>query len=125
MSGNDSSHPDAEALDRYRRRAAPAAEVLAVDAHIARCDRCYEAVRAESDTIELPPDEGDAHLTYAELEAFVDGRADALDRELIAAHAAACTRCSGELTDLAATRDSLVTRSSRAVPPVRFRRPRT
>jgi anti-sigma factor RsiW len=124
MSGNDSNHPDAEWLDRYRGRTASPAETLAVDAHIAQCDRCYDAVRAESDAIELPPADRGAHLTYAELEAFVDGRAEALDRELIAAHAASCARCSSELTDLAATRDSLVTRSPGAPRPVRFRRPR-
>jgi anti-sigma factor RsiW len=124
MSGNDSSHPDAEALERYRGRTASAAETLAVDAHIAQCDRCHDAVRAESDIIELPPPDGDTHLTYAELEAFVDGRAEALDRELIAAHAASCARCSSELTDLAATRDSLASRSPGAPRPVRFRRPR-
>jgi anti-sigma factor RsiW len=55
-------------------------------------------------TIELPPAE---HLTYEELEAFVDGRADALERQLVEAHVELCARCSGELLDLAATRDAL------------------
>lgn len=125
MSGNDSSHPEAEELERYRGRTGSPAETLAVDAHIAQCDRCYEAVRAESDTIELPPADRDAHLSYDELEAFVDGRAEAVDRELIAAHAASCARCSSELTDLAATRDSLATRTPGTPQPVRLRRPRT
>ncbi len=119
---SDRSHLDAEALDRYRRRVAPPSELLAADAHIAHCDRCYDAVRAETDAIELPPAAGDAHITYEELEAFVDGRVDALDREWIAAHTAACARCSAELADLAATRDTLTARVPRALHQVRIRR---
>lgn len=120
---SDRNHLDAEALDRYRRRVAPASELLAADAHIARCDRCYDAVRAETDTIELPPATGDAHIAYDELEALVDGRADALDREWIAAHTAACTQCAAELADLAATRDTLTARVPRAPHQARIRRP--
>ena len=118
-------HLDAEALDRYRRRVAPPAELLAADAHIAACDRCYEAVRADVDAIELPPADGHAHLSYEELEAFVDGRADALDRELIAAHVASCSLCANALTDLSATRDAMGLPSPRAPHDVRLRRSRT
>ncbi len=122
---SDERHLDAETLDRYRRRTAPPAELLAADAHIASCDRCYEAVRAETDTIELPAADGDEHVAYEELEAFVDGHADAVDRELIAAHVAFCARCSSELTDLAATRESMNARSAPAPDPPRVPRPRT
>jgi hypothetical protein len=122
---NDVPHLDAEALDRYRRRIAPPAELLAADAHIASCDLCYDAVRADVDAIDLPPAKGDVHLTYEELEAFVDGRADAVDRELIAAHAALCTLCAAELTDLAAARDAMGLRSPRAPHDARLGRPRT
>ncbi|HEX2121258.1 MAG TPA: hypothetical protein VHL59_06410 [Thermoanaerobaculia bacterium] len=122
---NDDPHLDAEALERYRRRTAPPAELLVADAHIASCDRCYEAVRAEDDTIELPAADGDEHATYEELEAFVDGHAEAVDRELVAAHVAFCARCSRELTDLAAMRESMNARSAPAVDPPRVPRPRT
>lgn len=82
-------HPTAEQLDRYRRRASPAAETIELDAHIAACDRCFEAVRA------------DAHLTYAQLEAIVD------EREAPAPHLALCEVCRGELADLRAMREAL------------------
>jgi hypothetical protein len=127
MSGaneSDGTHLDAEARDRYRRRVAPPAELLAADAHIASCNRCYEAVRADVDAIELPA-AGPSHVTYEELESFVDGHADAQDRELIAAHVAFCTLCSNELTDLAATRDAFAPRSAHALHQARLRRPRT
>ncbi len=121
----DEPHLDAEALDRYRRRVSPPAELLAVDAHIATCDRCYDAVRADVNAIDLPPADGHAHLTYEELEAFVDGRGDAVDRELISAHVGVCTTCASELTDLAALRDALRSHATRAPYDVRLRRPRT
>lgn len=110
------NHLDPDALNRYRqRRAVSPAELLAVDAHVAVCDSCYDAVRADIDTIDLPAD--DAHLSYEELEAFVDGSASATDRELTAAHAASCEVCHEKLIDLGATRDSLRVRLLHAVRP--------
>ena len=108
----EGNHPDAEALDRYRRRTATPDELLATDAHLATCDECFHAVRAEHDSVELPS-AGDKHLTYEELEAFVDGRADALDRELVTAHTAQCAQCAAELADVKATRDALAPRAPR------------
>jgi anti-sigma factor RsiW len=128
MSGTEQSggkHLDAAALDRYRRRVASPDELLETDAHLASCARCHDAVRSDAETIELPPADGPEHVTYEELEAFVDGQADPLDRELIAAHVAFCTICSEELADLAAMRAGLAARSPRALHHVRLRRPRT
>ena len=82
-------HPTAAQLDRYRRRAASAAETIDIDAHIAACERCFDAVRA------------DAHLTYEQLEAIADGR------EAPAPHLALCAACRRELADLSAMRDAL------------------
>jgi len=83
------THPAVDLLDRYRRRTATAAETLAVDAHVASCDRCFEAVRA------------DTHLTYDQLEALADGR------ETAAPHLALCAACRGELADLRRMREAL------------------
>jgi anti-sigma factor RsiW len=111
----DGAHLDAEALDRYRRRAAAPAELLAADAHIASCNRCYAAVRAPDEAIGLP----ERHLAYEDLEAFVDGRADAIARELVTEHTANCTMCASELADIAAMRDSLAPRPNRPAEAVR------
>ena len=89
-------HPTAEQLDRYRQRLAAPGELLAVDAHVAACNRCYTVVRADVVTVVLRG----GHLTYEELEAYVDGRADADDRRLVTAHVAQCARCRGQLSDL-------------------------
>ncbi|HEX2832528.1 MAG TPA: hypothetical protein VHW00_05915 [Thermoanaerobaculia bacterium] len=100
---DDETHLDEAALDRYRRRAADPAELLAADAHLATCDRCFAAVRVDVESLQLE----ETHLRYEELEAFVDDRAGAIDRELVAAHTTQCERCRRELTDLAAARDAL------------------
>ena len=52
--GNAVAHLDEDQLDRYRRRVAPPDELLASDAHIAICDRCYAAVKVDCDAIDLP-----------------------------------------------------------------------
>jgi len=98
-------HPTAEELERYRRRTAEPRALLAVDAHLATCERCFETVRAKNATVAIPRD--DAHLTFEELAAYVDGSADAIDREAAQAHLAGCTTCRGEVDDLAQVRDAI------------------
>lgn len=97
-------HPTAEQLDRYRQHLAPPAELLAVDAHVASCDRCYAVVRADVPAVVLRG----GHLTYEELESYVDRRADADDRRLVTAHVAQCSRCRGDLSDLHITKFSIM-----------------
>lgn len=87
-----STHPTADQLERYRSRTLAPAELLEVDAHIATCDRCFDAVRA------------DAHLTYEDAEAYVNRRAD---RERVQRHIAVCELCRGEVADLAQMRDAM------------------
>jgi anti-sigma factor RsiW len=101
------THPTAEQLDRYRRRTAPPADTLAVDAHIATCDRCLALVRPA----------GERHLHYDDLEAVVDGRASMSDRKLVERHTAACTACANELVDLRRMRDAMAADGGRASRP--------
>lgn len=85
-------HPSAAELDRYRRRTAAAAELLAVDAHIASCDACLAALRDSR------------HLTYEQAEAYVDGSDDRAVRD----HVAVCAMCRAEVDDLAKMREVVV-----------------
>ena len=84
------THPTAALLDRYRRRTATPAELLEVDAHIATCDRCFEAVRA------------DAHLTFEQLSGYVTSGEQ---RTLVERHVALCEMCRGEVRDLEQLRE--------------------
>ena len=90
------THPTPDALERYRRRTAAPEELLPIDEHIATCDRCYDAVRVD-------------HLTYEQIEAWVDGRRDAAMRD----HLALCELCRNEMKDLAEMRE-IVTPSAPA-----------
>lgn len=83
------THPTADQLDRYRRRAAPPAETLAIDAHVAACDQCFATIRA------------DEHLTFEQLAALADARRPADP------HLTLCARCRGELDDLRQMRDAI------------------
>ena len=109
----NSTHTTAEELDRYRRRIAAPDELMAVDRHIAECDRCYAALRAGgsealSSALEaLTGGEESRHLTYETLERWVDGRAGIIEREMIDEHIDGCHLCRNELADLARVRDSI------------------
>lgn len=112
MSG---SHPTAEQMDRYRRGTAAPEELLSVDEHVAECDRCHAAVdrgRAEEIVITVPPDEETDHLTYDEMEQWVDGRLSDVDRELIEGHIDGCERCRLELDDLRQASKALPSRKT-------------
>ncbi|HEX8410164.1 MAG TPA: hypothetical protein VF883_14975 [Thermoanaerobaculia bacterium] len=64
------------------------------------------------DDIVIFPGDGDEpeHLTYEELEAWLDGRAGRIDRELAEGHLALCARCRAEADDLRRVRESLAPR---------------
>lgn len=86
------THPTAGQLESYRRRTAAPADLLEVDAHIASCDRCFAAVRA------------DAHLTFEQLSAYVTRGGE---RALVERHIALCEPCRGEVNDLLRLRDAM------------------
>jgi hypothetical protein len=101
-------HPTPEQIDRYRTRAGAADELLAVDQHISECDRCHATLgRAASDEIVLDIAGESEHLTYDEMEQWLDGRADDVERELIEGHRDICDLCRNELADLARVRDAM------------------
>ena len=102
------AHPSAEQLERYRHRSASAEDLLFVDEHIAACDECFAAVGAADEAVVLAAAESSerAHLTYEEMERWVDGRADSIDRELVDGHAAHCDLCRSELADLMRVKDA-------------------
>jgi hypothetical protein len=103
------THPTPDQIDRYRTRSAAPDELLAVDSHLAECDRCYSWIRGTSAdqriTLSPVPSGESDHLTYEELERWVDGKSGPVERELIDAHTQVCDGCRGELADLIRVRD--------------------
>lgn len=89
-------------LTGYSGRTLDGDELLAVDRHLASCDVCHEKlVRISSPVPGRPASEEPFHLTYEEhLEAYVEGKANDIDREIIESHIAYCSTCADELSDL-------------------------
>jgi len=94
------SHPSAEVLARFRRGELDPREMLSIDEHLAACDECH--VPLSSGDVEEKWHEAltGAHLTYDDMERWLDGRASDGERAEIEAHIASCEMCNDELHDL-------------------------
>lgn len=103
-------------LNRYARREADAAEILRIQTHLAACDACrqklasisgleksFAAVRESFAFDELS--ENEEHLTYEQLEFFLDHKLDAVEQEIVESHLAFCGECEGDLKDLVRYRE--------------------
>lgn len=66
-------------------------------------DAASRALNALEDGITVVPGDAD-HPPYDTLEAFVDGRLDAVDSEIAESHLAVCTQCADDVEDLRAVR---------------------
>lgn len=99
-------HLSAGTRARYRQGLLPVDEFLAADDHLAACAACREAMApplahaAESmrDAIRGP------HLTYEQIEAYVDERDDGLDGA--SAHLELCAMCAEDVADITERRTS-------------------
>ncbi len=112
------AHPTTEQIARYRDRSAAPDELLRLDAHLATCDRCHSTLSSESgaDVVVSLPSRGAGesdHLSYDEMERWVDGRARAVEREIFEEHAANCHLCRDERADLDRVRETLVPTQTR------------
>lgn len=104
-------HLSAEEITSYRQRRTPPEELLRVDDHISQCAECRERLFSPSELGALdrylkrsdvvsqvaPRSE---HLSYEQLEAFVDGKMSSPTRKGVEAHLRACQLCADEARDL-------------------------
>jgi anti-sigma factor RsiW len=106
-----SDHPSRDALGRYRTGDLPPEELLAIDAHLARCGECRAHGLAGVDPsrelraalVSSPA----AHLDYPLLEAYADGLLGADERDAVEAHLLTCETCSEDVGDLRRVRAAL------------------
>lgn len=125
-----SGHITAETVESYRRRLLPPAELLAAQAHAARCEECrarlagavgldaaFERVHEE---LNAPRGRGEEpeHLPYERLAAFVDGSLDEVARELAESHLAFCAECAGDVDDLRRYQPIVADAPTQPTPPV-------
>jgi anti-sigma factor RsiW len=112
-------HLSERQIARYCDRQIPPKELLQVDVHLSQCSDCRARlassmdVRAASGVATSPrllgPREEAAlpnvsvrprHVTYEQLEAFIDGKATDAENETLRAHVDSCRVCAGELRDM-------------------------
>lgn len=103
-------HLTPDLIQRWRFRRASPQEILAITEHLAMCETCRGAVAgdrsaaaiAEAIDHQLERDRAElTHLGAEVIERWVDGTADAVDRELVESHFAICRACRQEAEDLA------------------------
>jgi hypothetical protein len=93
-------------LAGYGGRTLDADELLAVDRHLALCDVCHERLtRMSPHASDQPSNERSIeepfHLDYDQhLAAYVDGKSNDIDREIVESHVALCSDCAEDLRDL-------------------------
>lgn len=111
-------HLSAQNLELFAVGSLPPAEFLSADDHLAECESCRSRLAdmkdagAKIERLHLQfRDTGMSHLEYEDLEAYLDHRSDATDREIIESHLEHCSLCAhmvGDLKDLAPAPQSLV-----------------
>ena len=115
---SEPAHLTHQQLVDYLQRKSSAAELLAVDDHLAACESCRSQAMTHAgmnaalpDVATLFAEESEAaHLEYRELERLADGTLDGVDLEMSQSHLAECANCRAELDDLQRFRNSLTTR---------------
>ncbi|MCS6861930.1 MAG: zf-HC2 domain-containing protein, partial [Abditibacteriales bacterium] len=109
-----SEHLSSQQIERYCQRALSSAELLAADDHIAACASCRQRLaEAARDSFSFVPASAvvaqPEHLTYEQLEAYVDSALDEVDREIVESHLELCATCVAEVRDLRAFRAMMST----------------
>ena len=97
------THLSRETLEAYNRKALPASDLLAASRHLAGCRECAGRLRAHTGHAGVPSlaaDDDDGHLSYEQIEAYVDGRLSATLRAEIDAHLGLCRHCAGDLAEV-------------------------
>src|SRR5579872_2712395 len=98
------AHLSKEQIASYQDRQMPPAELIAADQHLASSESCRrEMVTGIDLDSALTANRNsvlDSHLSYEQLEAYVDGRISDADNKILLTHISACRMCAEELHDL-------------------------
>lgn len=95
------THISREQLQKYRNRALVPQELVAVDAHLGQCQECRDelsALASISDlTVSAVRQARFEHITYEQMDAWVDNELEQSERELVMAHIGLCAPCARQL----------------------------
>src|ERR1700676_4163681 len=90
-------------LKGYRDRTLELGELVAVDTHLGGCERCRTALAEMAEksfaasVISGIDQAAFHHLSYEQMEDWVEDRLDGEGRELVMAHIGACAACARQL----------------------------
>lgn len=119
------SHLTETQLDGFRRQTLMAAELLAVDDHLAACESCRQRLDAALSgdaafatlQAELLADAQPQHLSFEQTADFVDGRLAGDDLQMANDHLTACLPCRAVVQDLQVFRQQVAADLSSEVQP--------
>lgn len=98
-----SNHPSREELIQYRNRTLSPHELVAVDGHLAGCQDCRRGLAelatpaSAAAVLSGIRQAEDEHLTYDQMDAWVEDQLDQSGRELVMAHIGLCSACARQL----------------------------
>jgi len=96
-------HPSREQLLEYRDRTLSPAGLVALDRHLAACPDCRSgqaelvALPASAAMVSAVRQAAEEHLTYDQMDAWVEDQLDQSGRELVMAHIGLCSPCARQL----------------------------
>lgn len=121
-------HLSERTIEEYRLRALAAPELLRADDHLSGCQECRDRAWAAAQPEQVLQtfdatlqaeglSAGEQHVPYELLEAFVDEKINAADREITASHLDFCQLCQEEAADLRLYRAALADTSPKQPAP--------
>src|ERR1044072_1889432 len=103
-------HLTDEQIESYRKRDLNPHQLLAADKHCLACESCRSRLNESGklqatfnklrENLQTAARAGPEHLEHRRLEAYVDNRADELDREIVESLLELCADCAHELAEL-------------------------
>lgn len=102
-----SEHLTVEKIRLYLKRQMKPAELLRADDHLAGCDLCFKRIKdslnaqkaAGFDFLQSSPEDSE-HLSYKQLENYIDEKSDKIEREIADVHLQVCPDCAAEMNGL-------------------------
>lgn len=110
-----SEHLTDKQFENYKKKFLSASELARIDEHIQSCVNCRDQLALHGNMKRgfdsLRSDfriDFEDHLTYEQLEGYVDGKLDEIEQENALSHLEVCARCSSEEKDLRGFRTVLL-----------------
>lgn len=109
-------HLSEENIKRYLSKTLPPNELLTADDHLAECQSCRKEsgnLSSNQQNIEflkievLKKEVAGNHLTYEQINSYVDNEIDDIAREIVETHKIVCTECATELREIQELREIL------------------